>query len=63
MTIKYTIMMLATLVALLGSGYATGIIREKYGKTHVLNFIPILIAILMINIVFALVEMSRAGRI
>lgn len=63
MTIKYTIMMAATLIALLASGYATGIIREKYGKHHVLSFIPILIAILMINIVFAIVEMSRAGRL
>lgn len=63
MTITYTIMMFATLIALLVCGYAVGMISAKFSKTHLLNFIPVLIAILMINIVFALVEMSRVGRI
>ncbi|WP_458412038.1 hypothetical protein ACNQFZ_14470 [Schinkia sp. CFF1] len=63
MTVTYTIMMLATLLALLVCGYAIGAISAKLSKTNLLNFIPVLIAILMINIVFALVEMSRVGRI
>ncbi|WP_102345029.1 hypothetical protein [Bacillus sp. Marseille-P3661] len=63
MTITYGIMMMATLITLLICGFAMGKISEKYGRTHLLQFIPITIAILMINIVFAVVEMSRAGRI
>lgn len=63
MTVTYTIMMVATLFALLICGYAAGFISAKFSKTNLLNFIPVLIAILMINIVFALVEMSRVGRI
>ncbi|WP_458413175.1 hypothetical protein ACNQFZ_20720 [Schinkia sp. CFF1] len=63
MTISFMVMMMVTLIAILACGLSLGIISQKYGKFNLLNFIPILIAIEMFNIVYALVEMSRAGRL
>lgn len=57
------VIMMATLIAILICGFSIGTITQKYGKDNLLNFIPILIVIMMINIVYALVEMSRVGRL
>lgn len=63
MTITFMVIMMATLLAILVCGFSIGTISQKYGKYNLLNFIPILIVIMMINIVYALVEMSRVGRL
>ncbi|MGM9926386.1 MAG: hypothetical protein ACI35P_00405 [Bacillus sp. (in: firmicutes)] len=61
MTFALTFMMIAAMVALFFCGYFVGVIKEKYGKNW-LFAIPITIAMLMFNIIWALMEMGKSGR-
>ncbi|WP_042346682.1 hypothetical protein [Bacillus massiliigorillae] len=54
-------MMIAAMVVLFLCGYYVGVIKEKYGKNW-LQAVPITVAILMFNVIWALLEMSKAGR-
>lgn len=56
-----TFMMVAAMFALFMCGYFVGTIKEKYGKNW-LHAVPVTVAILMFNIIWALMEMSKSGR-
>ncbi|MED3550355.1 hypothetical protein [Cytobacillus praedii] len=58
MYIILLIMLISACFVLILCGYFISIIRLKFGKSIFL-FIPIVIAIFMINIVIALVELSH----
>ncbi|RFU65433.1 hypothetical protein [Peribacillus glennii] len=55
------IMMVASLFVLFLCGYYVGVIKEKYGRNW-LYAVPVTVAILMFNIIWALMEMSKSGR-
>ncbi|WP_257985864.1 hypothetical protein [Bacillus sp. M6-12] len=55
------IMMVAAMFVLFLCGYFVGVIKEKYGRNW-LFAVPLTIAILMFNIIWALMEMSKDGR-
>ncbi|RFU66442.1 hypothetical protein D0469_17595 [Peribacillus saganii] len=61
MYIALVIMMVAAMFVLFLCGYYVGIIKEKYGKNW-LFAVPVTIAILMFNVIWALMEMSKDGR-
>lgn len=54
-------MMIAAMVVLFLCGYYVGVIKEKHGKNW-LQAVPITVAILMFNVIWALMEMSKSGR-
>lgn len=56
-----TIMMVASMFVLFMCGYFVGIIKEKYGRNW-LYAVPITVALLMFNVIWAIVEMGKAGR-
>lgn len=53
--------MVAALFVLFLCGYYTGVIRQKYGRNW-LFAVPVTVAVLMFNIIWAIVEMGKAGR-
>ncbi|WP_019241854.1 MULTISPECIES: hypothetical protein [Bacillus] len=55
------IMMVAAMFVLFLCGYYVAVIKQKYGKNW-LHAVPITVAILMFNIIWAIVEMGKAGR-
>lgn len=55
------IMMAGALFVLFMCGYYVGVFKQKYGKSW-LHIIPIIIAILMVNVVWAIVEIIKSGR-
>ncbi|MFE8702084.1 hypothetical protein ACFYKX_15915 [Cytobacillus sp. FJAT-54145] len=55
------IMLAAAMAVLFFCGYYVGVIKEKYGKNW-LSAVPITIAILMFNIIFAIYELSKTAR-
>ena len=61
MTYVYLAMFIAGLFGLFFTGFFTGVIKEKMGR-HVLLVVPVFIAILLFNVVWAILEMGRAGR-
>ncbi|WP_050615296.1 hypothetical protein [Bacillus testis] len=61
MYLAITIMMVAAMFALFMCGYYTGVIKEKYGRNW-LFAVPFTIALLMFNVIWAIVEMGKAGR-
>ncbi|MGN1401086.1 MAG: hypothetical protein ACI4XL_06260 [Bacillus sp. (in: firmicutes)] len=56
-----TIMMVASMFVLFLCGYYVRIIKEKYERSW-LQAVPITVAILMFNVIWAIVEMGKAGR-
>lgn len=54
-------MMIAAMFVLFFCGYYVGVIKEKYGKNW-LHAVPITVAILMFNVIWAIMEMSKSGR-
>ncbi|WP_153126928.1 hypothetical protein [Peribacillus tepidiphilus] len=56
-----TFMLVSAMFVLFMCGYYVGVIKEKYGKNW-LFAVPLTIAILMFNIIWALLEMSKSGR-
>ncbi|WP_163100895.1 hypothetical protein [Peribacillus alkalitolerans] len=61
MYLAFTIMLIAAMFVLFLCGYYVGVIKEKFGKNW-LHAVPITIAILMFNIIWALLEMGKSGR-
>ncbi|WP_108671459.1 hypothetical protein [Peribacillus acanthi] len=61
MYLAFTIMLVAAMFVLFLCGYYVGVIKEKFGKNW-LHAVPITIAILMFNIIWALLEMGKSGR-
>ncbi|RSK27280.1 hypothetical protein EJF36_10520 [Bacillus sp. HMF5848] len=61
MYIALSIMLVAAMFTLFACGYYVGVIKEKYGKNW-LHAVPITIAILMFNIIWALLEMAKDSR-
>lgn len=61
MYIALSIMLAAAMFTLFFCGYFTGVIKEKYGKNW-LHAVPITIAILMFNVIWALVELAKSSR-
>ncbi|RYI31121.1 hypothetical protein EVU96_03595 [Bacillus infantis] len=55
------IMLVSSMSVLFICGYFTAVIKVKYGKSW-LHAVPAAVAVLMFNIIFALVEMAKAGR-
>lgn len=56
-----TIMMIAAMCGLFSCGYFVAVINRKYGRSW-LHAIPITIALLMFNVIWALLEMAKSGR-
>lgn len=61
MYIAISIMLVAAMFVLFLCGYYVGIIKEKYGKSW-LQAVPVTVAILMFNIIWAIVELSKNPR-
>lgn len=61
MKLVLLIMLAAAMATLFACGYYTGMIKERYGKNWLLA-VPITIAVLMFNVVFALLELMKADR-
>ena len=58
MEIVVMIMFAFAMVVLFFCGYYAGVIKEKYGKNWI-QAVPITVAILMFNIIWALAEMAK----
>ncbi|RSD26258.1 hypothetical protein [Mesobacillus subterraneus] len=61
MYIALSVMLVAALFVLFMCGYFVRLIIEKYGMNW-LHAVPITIAILMVNIIWALLEMAKSSR-
>jgi len=61
MQIVLMVMLAAAMFALFFCGFYAGVIKEKYGKNW-LQAVPITVAILMFNIIWALTEMAKSSR-
>ncbi|UII54479.1 hypothetical protein LS684_12430 [Cytobacillus spongiae] len=61
MQIALMVMLAAAMFVLFFCGYFTGVIKEKYGKSW-LYAVPISVAILLFNVIWALVEMAKSDR-
>ncbi|WP_338447906.1 hypothetical protein R4Z09_16830 [Niallia oryzisoli] len=60
---KLVLMLLLALAmfVLFFCGYYAGVIKEKYGKNW-LQAVPITVAILMFNVIWALTELAKTDR-
>ncbi|WP_071394504.1 hypothetical protein [Bacillus tuaregi] len=60
---KLVLMLLLALAmfVLFFCGYYTGVIKEKYGKSW-LQAVPVTVAILMFNVIWALTELAKTDR-
>jgi len=54
-------MLVAAMCGLFACGYSVAIIKQKYGKSW-LHAVPITVAMLMFNVIWALLEMGKSGR-
>lgn len=61
MYIALSIMLAAAMFVLFMCGYYVGVLKEKYQKTW-LHAVPITIALLMFNIIWAIMELSKTSR-
>ncbi|MBB6444559.1 hypothetical protein [Bacillus benzoevorans] len=61
MELVIMIMLALAMVVLFFCGYYAGVIKEKYGKNWI-SAVPITVAILMFNIIWALTEMAKSDR-
>lgn len=61
MYIALSIMLMAAMVVLFLCGYYVRMIKEKFGMNW-LHAVPITVAILMVNIIWALLEMAKSAR-
>ncbi|WLR56731.1 hypothetical protein LC048_07575 [Mesobacillus subterraneus] len=61
MSIALSIMLVAAMVVLFFCGYYVRVIIEKFGMNW-LHAVPITVAILMFNIIWALLEMAKSAR-
>lgn len=61
MEIVIMIMLALAMVVLFFCGYYAGVIKEKYGKNWI-QAVPVTVAILMFNIIWALAEMAKSDR-
>ncbi|WP_409301189.1 hypothetical protein [Peribacillus sp. SCS-155] len=55
------IMLVTSMFTLFFCRFYSGVIKEKYGKNW-LQAVPIMVAVLMFNIIWALMELSKSGR-
>lgn len=49
------------MVTLFFSGYFIGVLRERHGKCWIM-WVPILIAVFMFNVIWALTELAKSPR-
>nr|WP_295973037.1 hypothetical protein [uncultured Bacillus sp.] len=61
MQLVLMIMLALAMVVLFFCGFFVGVIKEKYGKNWI-HAVPITIAILMFNIIWALTELAKTDR-
>lgn len=61
MKLVIMIMLALAMVVLFFCGYYVGVIKERYGKNWI-HAVPITVAILMFNIIWALTEMAKSDR-
>lgn len=61
MYIALSIMLAAAMFVLFMCGFYVGVIKEKYSRTW-LYAVPITVALLMFNIIWAIVELSKTAR-
>ena len=61
MKLVIMLMLALAMVVLFFCGYSLGVIKEKYGKNW-LQAVPITVAILMFNIIWALTELAKSDR-
>lgn len=61
MYIALSIMLAAAMFVLFMCGYYVGVLKEKYKRTW-LYAVPITVALLMFNIIWAIVELSKSAR-
>ncbi|MBP2241229.1 hypothetical protein J2Z40_001791 [Cytobacillus eiseniae] len=61
MKLVLMIMLAVAMFVLFFCGYFVGVIKEKYGKNW-LGAVPITIAILMFNIIWAITELGKTDR-
>lgn len=61
MYIALTIMLVAAMFVLFMCGYYVRLIKEKFGMNW-LHAVPVTVAILMFNIIWALLEMAKSSR-
>jgi len=54
-------MLVGSMVGLFICGYAVAHIKQKYGRSW-LQAVPITVAMLMFNVIWALLEMGKSGR-
>lgn len=53
--------LILAMVTLFFSGYYIGVLKERHGKSWIM-FVPVLIAIFMFNVIWALTELAKAPR-
>lgn len=56
-----TFMMIAAVLVVFLCGYYLAVIKQKLGRSW-LYAVPITVAILMFNVIWALMEMGKSGR-
>lgn len=61
MYIVLSLMMVAAMLVLFMCGYYFRLIKEKYGMNW-LHAVPITVAILMFNVIWALMELAKSSR-
>ncbi|CAH2713201.1 MULTISPECIES: hypothetical protein [Neobacillus] len=53
--------LVAAMVVLFFSGFFVGMLKERYGK-NLLILVPVCIALVMFNIIWALTELAKSAR-
>ncbi|WP_394231597.1 hypothetical protein [Niallia oryzisoli] len=61
MKLALMILLALAMFVLFFCGYFAGVIKEKYGKNW-LQAVPITVAILMFNVIWALTELAKTER-
>lgn len=61
MKLALMILLALAMFVLFFCGYYAGVIKEKYGKNW-LQSVPITVAILMFNVIWALTELAKTDR-
>lgn len=61
MELALMLMLAAAMAVLFLCGFYVGVIKEKYGKNW-LQAVPVTVAILMFNIIWAITEMAKTDR-
>ncbi|WP_394141096.1 hypothetical protein [Cytobacillus oceanisediminis] len=61
MELALMLMLAAAMGVLFLCGYYVGVIKEKYGKNW-LHAVPVTVAILMFNVIWAITEIAKTDR-